>query len=151
MDMRALRRWVVLGRARLRGTPRFTCGLALILVSVPVEEKMRREIFPMRWESVEERVKIILKNDRWDRRSDSGVLLTFPLLLIFFASLIKRCGTIHRLSDCAMRTFVNEQHCAAIRTWAEISFLSVGWTKRGGKNDGADFLFCMNIFKKRKY
>lgn len=52
--MRALRRWVVLGRARLRGTPRFTCGLALILVSVPVEEKMRREIFPMRWESVEE-------------------------------------------------------------------------------------------------
>lgn len=64
-------------------------------------------------------------------------MLTFPVLLIFFASSIKRCGTIHKLSDCAISTLVRWQHWAAIRTWADMSFLSVGCTNRGGKNDGA--------------
>lgn len=64
-------------------------------------------------------------------------ILTFPVLLIFFASSIKRWGTIQRFSDCAMSTLVKWQHWAAIRTWAVMSFLSVGWTNRGGKNDGA--------------
>lgn len=67
----------------------------------------------------------------------SEKFLTFPDLLIFFASSIKRWGTIQRLSDCAISTLVKWQHCAAILTCAEMSFLSVGWTKRGGKNEGA--------------
>lgn len=73
---------------------------------------------------------------RWQHNKTKS-MLTFPFLLNFFASSIKRCGTIHKLSDCAISTLVKWQHWAAIFTWAEMSFLSVGWTKRGGKKDGA--------------
>lgn len=76
--------------------------------------------------------------------------LTFPVLLIFFASSIKRCGTFHSVSDCAISTLARWQHWAAIRTWADMSFLSVGCTNRGGKNDGAVIVatLCIDILLK---
>lgn len=51
-----------------------------------------------------------------------------PLLLVCRAWSSKRWGTVHRWSHCVIMTSVNLQHCAAIRTWAPISFLSAGWT-----------------------
>lgn len=72
--MRTLRRWVVLGWTRLRGTPRFTCGLALILSVPVVEEGKKREErnceISMRFGFfllVELRVKISI--ERWSMRS----------------------------------------------------------------------------------
>lgn len=79
----------------------------------------------------------IKMHEKLTARHDDSASLTCPFLLIFFASSIRRCGIIQRLSVCEMSTLLSWQHCAAIRTWAEMSFLSVGWTKRGGKNDGA--------------
>lgn len=104
---------------RLSGTPCFSRWLSLVLCvrndkkSIEMHEKLMGTF------------------------ENAECWLTFPVLLIFFASSIKRCGTNQRLSDCAISTLVKWQQWAAIRTWAEMSFLSVGCTKRGGKNDGA--------------
>lgn len=90
-----------------------------------------------------------VKSERRERKW-TFFMLTFPFLLIFFASSIKRCGTFHKFSFCAISTFVRWQHWAAIRTWAGMSFLSVGCIKRGGKNDGAVIVatLCIDILLK---
>lgn len=99
---------------RLSGTPRFAGWLSLVLFGRQIE-----------------------MHEKLMERTDCRASLTFPVLLNFFASSISRCGIIQRLSVCEMSTLVSWQHWAAMRTWAEMSFLSVGWTNRGGKNDGA--------------
>lgn len=53
--------------------------------------------------------------------------VTCPFLLIILLWSMSRVGTRHSSSAIEMRTLVRWQHCAAIRTWAPMLFLSGGW------------------------
>lgn len=52
---------------------------------------------------------------------------TCPFLLIILLWSMSRVGTRQSSSAIVMRTLVRWQHCAAMRTWAPMLFLSGGW------------------------